>query len=359
MGAGQCGGLLDTAQETLVLAFKVAESTLLDSPEMIERILRDSKVRKAIETAATSQAKELVQKQQQGKAVSQDDVKTGAAAVAQQAGKAIKDAGIAELEKTAKATREYKLLEHSLKELECAWKKSPVGVFVDKNKGLLIVVGAGLALQGAIAMYRFKAGDMIAGPATSLATKLVKFKVLGNVEIAAKEIRFVPSKQEVGTKMLVTATWERVKVSFEAGITLQNTTVTQANGRADLSVKVAHGVSVKAHGAYQYKAPESNAPWKNPHQYDLGLGLTYENAFGNSKLSITTMMFATQDAEVTKYGGKAGVNLRLLGKPAGTSLNLNVDAAANQRTTRTAPELGSGPQTQGEVTGKLGLSLNF
>jgi hypothetical protein len=359
MMSGKCGGFIDSAQETLVLAFKVAESTLLDSPEMIERILKNPAVQNAIQTAATTQARALVQKQQKGQTVTSGDVGTGAKAVVKAGGGVLQTAGLKELEETAKGSKEYKKLQKSLKELECSWKQSPVGVFVDRNKGWLYVVGVGLALSGAVVMYRFKAGDMIAGPVSSLGTKLLKFKVLGNVEIAAKDIRFVPSKREVGTKMLVTAKWKQVKVTFEAGVTLQGTTVTQANGRAEVVVKVTKGLTLNARGAYQYQATSPDAPWKNTQQYDLGLGMNYKNAFGSSRLSITAMMFATQDATVTKYGGKAGVNLRLTGKPSTGGLNLKLDAAANKKTTLVPIDSGSTRQSQNEVTGTLGISLNF
>jgi hypothetical protein len=359
MSTGKCGSLIDSAGETLVLAFKVAGETLLDSPETIQRILQNPKVRNAIESAATAQAKELIQKQQQGKKVTSADVKNSALAVAKKAGGPLQSVGLKELEKSATGSKEYKKLQRSLKELECSWKKSPVGVFVDKHKGFLYVVGAGLALQGAIVMYRFRSGDAITGPVTGLAQKLVKFKVLGNVEIAAREIKFVPSKREVGTKMVVTAKWQRVKVSFEAGVTLRGDTVTQSNAKAEVTVKVARGLSLSAHGGYQYQQTEPDAGWKNTHHYDLGLGLKYDNAFGSSRLSITTMFFATQDAEVTKLGGKAGVDLRIAGKPGSTSLKLNANAGANRAATRLPTLSGGGVRQTNEFVGKLGLSVDF
>ena len=81
MADGKCGGVLDAAQESLVLALQVADKTLLDSPETIQKILNDPKVKTAIEEAATKQAKELLEKQRKGQSVSSDDVKAKAAAL--------------------------------------------------------------------------------------------------------------------------------------------------------------------------------------------------------------------------------------------------------------------------------------
>src|SRR5437667_221436 len=54
-----------------------------------------------------------------------------------------------------KKTPEFKRLEKSLDNLEQALKSTPVGVWVDNNKNILYVVGAGLAIGGAVALFFF------------------------------------------------------------------------------------------------------------------------------------------------------------------------------------------------------------
>ena len=363
MADGKCGGVLDAAQESLVLALQVAEKTLLDSPETIQKILNDPKVKTAIEEAATKQAKELLEKQRKGQSVSSDDVKAKAAALGKAVAGPLQGVGLKELEKSAKGTAEYRKLEQSLKELECAWKQSPVGIWVDKHKGLLYIVGAGLALESAIVMYHFKAGDEITGPLLKLTQGLVKFKVLGNVEIAAKEIKFVPSKREVGATMMTTATWERVKVKFEAGVTFQDASVAQANVRGEVEVKIIKGLDFKAHGGYSWQAPNPDAPWQNQHRYDLGLGISYKKAFGVSRLSLQTMMFATQDADTTKFGGKGSLDLKLTeyARPGGYkgSVDLNFNIGANEITKRLPPGMGPDQSRSSEFTTGLGIQAHF
>ena len=358
---GKCGSVVDAAQETLVLAFKVADDTILDSPDTIQRILTNVKVRQAIEKTAQSQARELVEKQRKGLAVSQDDVKNGLKKVATAAGNVAKDVGLKELEKSAKSSKHYKKLEQSLKELECSFKKSPVGIFVDKHKGFLILVGSGLALQGAIAMYHFRAGDEVTVPVTALASKLVKFTVLGNIEIAAKEITFKPSERLIGTKMMATGKWSRVTAKFELGVTFQDSDLSKANTRAEVAVKVVKGITAKAHAGYNYSAPSPDADPQNLHQYDLGLGLDYDNAFGLSRLTVQTMVFGRQDATTTKVGGKASAKVKIVNGTEKSPFNMSIQAdASGHRVLDQLPPLpGAAALPQNEFRTTLGIVGHF
>lgn len=346
----KCGGVIDAAQETLVLALKVGERSLLDSPETIEKILNDPRVQRAIKKAAEKQARELVKKQTGGKTVTTDDVQAGAKAVATAAA----DPALKSAEEKIKSTREFKKLEASVKELECAYRKSPVGIFVDKHELELILIGAGLAIGGATAMYVFRTGDeLVNNPLADMAKKLVKKKFLGNIEVAAKEITFRPSERVVGTKILTTGTWERVTVKFELGATFKELDVQNASGRGDLSVKVTKGLKLDSHAMIGYARPEES--WQNPMLYDLGLKLTYDNAFGLSKLTISTMAFATQDPKLTKFGSQTDLSLNLVGgtKPVDPSLAVTAGLGAN-RTTELQP-IGP-PIEQGEVKFVFGIT---
>jgi hypothetical protein len=359
---GQCNDVVDAAQETLVLAFQVADKTLLDAPQILQRILDDSEITNAIKKAAESQAKSWLDKQRAGKPIRSDDVKSGMESIARAAGAAAQKATISQLEQSAKRTREHQRLEQSIKQLECSWRKSALGVFVDKHKGLLIIVGSGLALGGAVAMYQFKAGDEIAGPATDLLKKLVKFSVLGNVEISTGKIVFQPAERIVGTTLVATANWKRVKLKFEAGVRFQDVKLTQATGKAEVSIKVFKDLTATVHGSYQYQ-PGSPTPQQpvNLHLYDLGIGVSYDNAFGMSKVTINTVMFGTQDAITTKVGGKATVGVTLVGGAAKTSPSLKIEAgaAANRILDSLPPPPGrvAGPQNEWNVT--LGITGHF
>jgi hypothetical protein len=357
----QCSDVIDAVQETLVLAFAVADKTVLDAPDTVQKILNSSKITDAIKRAAQAQAKSLMEQQRSGKPVSADDVKSGATNVVKAAGEAAKQVAVSQLEQAAKRTKEFKKLDFSIKELECAWKKSAIGTFVDKNQGLLIIVGSGLALGGAAAMYKFRAGDAVAGPATDALKKLVKFSILGNVEISAGEIEFKPSERLVRTKMLATANWTRVKAKFEADVHLQEVDLTQAAGKAEVEIKVFKDLTAKVHGSYAYLPGNAAAQQQtNVHQYDLGLGLSYANNFGKSKVTVSTLMFGTQDAVTTKVGGKVSAGLTLAGGGPKDPSTLRIEASAGA--THVLDNLPGPPGRalpQSEWNAKLGVAWDF
>ena len=76
-----------------------------------------------------------------------------------------------------------------LDDLGSALKESPVGVFFDKNRNILYVVGAALAIGGAVALYVTKTG----GPAIDF-PMIVTARTIG--------FRRVPSQVGQGTSRI-------------------------------------------------------------------------------------------------------------------------------------------------------------
>src|SRR3954464_12794962 len=71
-----------------------------------------------------------------------------------------------------KKTPEYKRLESKIDALQKALSTSPMGVWVDHNQGLVLVVGIGVAFGSAAALYLTKTG----GPVVDLPVSLLKEK---------------------------------------------------------------------------------------------------------------------------------------------------------------------------------------
>ncbi|MEQ9411345.1 MAG: hypothetical protein RIK87_26765 [Fuerstiella sp.] len=342
----QCGGLPGAVKDTLVLVLETTGSTVLDSPKLIEKILSDPKVRQAIEKTALEEAKALTKKQVTGKTVSMDDILASAGKVGKATIDPATQAGKTALEKSQQVRR----LKEGLRQLECSYRKSTVGVFVDKNKGWLILVGAGLGLGGAAAMYKFKTGDAFAMPATKLASHLVRFKVLGNVEIAAKDIKFEPSKQLVGATKLTKIKWDKVDVDLELSVTAENEKLKQAVGKGSVAVEVAKGVKVGLSAGGGYVQPATG--WERSAVYDLRLKFSTNKTFGQSRLSVSAEAFATQEPTQFQWGGKADAKYHLVGRPGSTdpSLSLSLSAQANELTTYTP---------HGETSSKTGVSFGL
>lgn len=341
-------GLLPAAKDTVVLALEVGESSVLKSPDRIKKILQDKTVWSAVEKALKAEAERLAKKHHSGQRVTQADALAMGKKAVTAAQKPVLDAA----KKQVTSSPEFGRLKHSLKDLGCEFKKSPIGVFVDENKGWLILVGVGLAVGGATAMYVLRDGDMIAGGATSLAGKSLRFTVLGNVTLGAKSLKFVPSKRQVGATTFAEIKWQKVETKFEAAVEFKDDRLAATSGRGEVVVKVAESLKLNSHASVGYRRPTET--YQPSLMYDLGLGLSYVPGSG---INITAKAFAKQDHEQRKLGGKGSVDLKLVGGGSPTSpvLKFNSGVSGN-RTTTFGP---TGPATQQEIVFDAGLKLNF
>ena len=98
--------------------------------------------------------------------------------------------------------------------LEC----SPMGVWVDKNKTKLIVVGALGLIGGSVYMYKHRTGDDVA----DLSKNLLKGTFnAGAVTFDGKVTAVVPSKRTFGAEMSASYQWQKVKTTAKINILAQ------------------------------------------------------------------------------------------------------------------------------------------
>lgn len=314
----KCGTFVDAVQDTLVLAFEVADKTILDSPAVIRTVLEDPAIRSAIERAALGEAKRLTAAQKAGKAVTEADVSKSLTSVAT----AAQGAALENVKRQIEGSSEFKKLMKEVQNLGCAFKQSPTGVFVDKNKGWLILVGAGLGIGGATALYMFRSGDFAAGPAANLAGKHLRFRVLGNVDIGAKKITFVPSSRQVATTMFASAKWDKVNVRLDLSVEFKEEHLQSAGGAVTTDVTVAKGLVLTGTGTAGYQSGTKILPPSLV--YNLGLGVTFKNAFGQNKLDLSARAFVDQSPTSQKAGGALNAKINLFRLPDQSSINLGV-----------------------------------
>ncbi len=340
-------GLLNASQDTVALAFELAGGTLDKSPATIRKILEDPAVWKEIEKTLQAEGKKLANQQLAGKPVTQSDALQMGKAVALSAGKAAQKSAESQIKKSTEYTR----LQAQLKQLECSYKKSPIGVFVDENKAWLIVVAAGVVAGGATALYVIKDGDFVAEKATLLANSALRFKVLGKLEVGGKDIKFKPSERQVAATAFANVKFEKISAKFEGSVAFKEDKLVAAGGRGEVVAKVAKGLTAKAYAGAGYQQP--GQAYQPSLRYDVGLGLDYKPGSG---ISVTALAFAMQDPTQRKVGGSGSVNLRVVGKKAtDPSLSINATGAGNQYQ-RFGP---TGPQSGSEFQFKLGLTANF
>ncbi|MEO2013517.1 MAG: hypothetical protein ABGZ53_04020 [Fuerstiella sp.] len=347
----KCGGVIDAAKETVVLALKFADKTVLDSPDLAARVLRSSQVKKAIEAALLSEGKRLLQKQQQGSAATNED----GAKLLNKIGKSASSAGQAVAKKEITSSREFKEVTQSLKELECAFRGSPIGVFVDRNEGWLIVVATGLALGGATAMYVSKTGDWPAGQMARLLGTLVRFKVLGNVEVGLENVKFKPSTQMINGRMFASAKWKAVsaKVSFQ--VSVNDNKLASTNAQGEIVVKAGAGFTLSGKGGVGYSVSPDAQPGSQPVTYNLSLGIAYGANLGGSSLNVRLLGYASQESLQRKQGGTLGASFKFVeSKTTSVAVDFNASLSRLQTLSPTGP---AQPQVDGSVN--LGLTFKF
>ena len=128
-------GVVDSASDTVVLAFELADQEIAKSPERILDALQSADVQVAIKKAMEDFAKNKISKTPT--TITEADAKELGKKILEAGGGAVVDHLTHEIKNTAK----YVALDQSLKQLTEAIKKTPMGVWVDEHSTLLYIIG--------------------------------------------------------------------------------------------------------------------------------------------------------------------------------------------------------------------------
>lgn len=325
----KCGeGVVDAVGDVIVLGFELGDNTIERVPHMALQLFQQDKVQEAIRKALFEEGKRLAAEQRKDKTINNDDGTKVLAAVGKAAGGAAQKWAANEIEKSS----DYKNLEKGLKRLECRFKESPVGVFIDENKGLLIVVASGLAIGGVAAMYATRSGDWPAGQLADLASKKLRLKVLGNVELGVQGLAFKPSERDVGATPFITAKWKAVKTSLNVNVAFKEDSLAKSSVRGEVVVDIAKGASLSGKGAVGYVRPQN--PWEKSLTYNLALGLTFSEEDKNAKLKLQVRGYLSQEPTQRSVGGSGDLSYGLTGGGGGQpGINLKFGVKGGYTTT--------------------------
>ncbi len=218
--------VLDAAGHTIVLAFDLAGSQLASMQDELGVAMQKPDVQSAIQLVLSNF---VLAKQRSGTSVVSDkEAKQLATDLWNKAGGKITDSLLEQLKKTP----EFKKLEKSLGDLEQALKSTPVGAWVDKNKMVLYIVGAGIAIGGAVALYATKTGGPAVNlPMSQLSGKPVKIFKVGGFTMSGELLSFKPDVREIGGGLIGTEKWEKVELSVQLGIIAAGSGVKEVDGK--------------------------------------------------------------------------------------------------------------------------------
>jgi hypothetical protein len=259
---------IDAAHQVIILAFDLADTEIAQLPSQVAQALQSPPVQDAIKKTLLDFAKSKAG--QDGAALSLADSQKLLNAL----GTGIQDAGSKNLLDQIKKTSEYKKLETSIEGFKNAAGSSSLGVWVDKNKNILYVVGAALVVGTGSVLYTTKTGGALLNMAISpLKGKEVEVLQIGTLKIKAGLWDFQPDARIFGARIATTQEWQKITLDFKLGILAKGSDLQQVDGTA----------MVKS-GPFKVTLTGSDKP--QVQQVNLGLKLGYDGVAGNGKFNI-------------------------------------------------------------------------
>jgi hypothetical protein len=266
--AGADPNTLDAAHQVIVLAFNLVDSEVAQLPNQIAQALQSPPVQSAIQKSLLDFAK--TRAGAANTTVSNEEANK----LLESLSSGVKDAGSQKLLEEIKKTPEYKQLEASLEGFKKAAESSALGVWVDKNKNILYVVGAALVVGTASVLYITKTGGKLVNMAVSpLQGKQFEVLQIGTLKISAGLWDFQPDARIFGARIDATKNWENVSVELKLGVLAQGAEIQKAEGSA-----------VVKSGPFSVTLTGDTKP--QVQQVNLGLKLGYQGVVGNGKFNI-------------------------------------------------------------------------
>jgi hypothetical protein len=216
----------DALSEVVVVSFDLVGDTVRGFPTMLTTSLQSKEVQDAIRTGlmAFAQKKFASGSEQLTPQEAEELLKLGSSV-----GGKVADNITGQIKKG----HEYQRLEKKLKAVGELVKSSPLGVWVDRNAGVVYVVGIGVAFSAAAALYLTKTGGPVLQlPISLLKDKPVQFFKVGKFTLSGSLLKFQPDIQSVGGTLIASQQWNRIETTFKIGVIATGADVQEIRGQA-------------------------------------------------------------------------------------------------------------------------------
>lgn len=289
----------DAVTQVVVLAFDFAGQQIPNLPSMLEKALQEPKLQDAISDTLNTF---MLQR-----AVTKNPTPTLSANDAKDLVTALRKAGQSKV--TDSVTNqitsgpEYVALQQAVKNFESAAKTTPMGAWVDRNQGILIVSGVALVVGGAAALLVTKTGGRAVNLAVDrLKGKPIKIFNVGKLKVQGQLLAFQPDKRVLGAGLILSPNWKSLDLSLKIGVTASGNQAKEVDGEVALKSGDMN-LSVTAKGIPAQKS------------YNLGLKMGFTSG-PLSQLNLGAAAIMKGD-KVT--GGSANATWKI----PGTNLNLS------------------------------------
>jgi hypothetical protein len=261
-------GMMNAAEQIFVLAFDLVDAEVEQLPDQLTTALTSPPVQAAIKKTLLDFAKS--KSKPDATPVTADD----SAKLLESLQKGVTDAATQRLRETIMKTPQYQRLDASLKAFEAAAKSSALGVWVDKNRKILYVVGAALVLGTGTVLYVTRTGlPLLDNALEPLKGKQFEILQIGTLNIKASLWDFKPDARILGARIVGTADWQSIKLELRFGVL-----------SADAKVQQAEGSAVVRSGAFSLGFTGSTKMEKDKNLVNLALNVGYQKGKFDLKL---------------------------------------------------------------------------
>lgn len=202
--------------ELLVLSVRLVGSSPATSPLLIEAALRDSALIHVIEDELKTQARAMLAaattEAGRGTVVATSTVRPqGNSLLTAMAGMARSELNATLLD-AAKSSPAYQRLESQVKVVDQAFRGSPIGVWLDTTKSLVLIVGVVAAVGSAVGFYLTKTGDSNTPPVEGFGRSIE----IGTLNVTPQAATFAATarKQRVG----IIGDWKFARLPWSASL---------------------------------------------------------------------------------------------------------------------------------------------
>lgn len=269
----KCGNFMDVSHQTIALAYQlVVEQGVKKGPNNIVNAIQTKKFQTAVAQALKKEAQALIQAQNQHKKL---DYGTALFNTLKSSSTPFTN----EVSGSIQKSPEYSKVKSNLKQLECSFKKSSVGIFIEKNQTWLIVVGVVAGLGGAVGLYYAREGDILAGQLPRFTKDKLKVKVAGILEVGANLTQFKPSTRALSFEAFTKLKLEGIQVSLRVSTAFKGLGLTQVTSLGNILVPVTKNIMIRGNASLSHKRPSlrpranGGAGGYQNNTFDLGLDI--------------------------------------------------------------------------------------
>jgi predicted peroxiredoxin len=301
--------LANITVEPVMVAVELGVEVLRKSPETIAKVVNLPEVQEAIKAAVDKEGKRILAEQRKGKIFVNNDAEKILDNIQKNAIKNFEANAIS----TIKESVDYKIVNNYLDDLKCSFNNNPMGIFVNKNKKILVIVGVIMAVGGVSYLYVSRQGDKPVDWGLDLAKSHFKGKLIGSIEGGISNIQFKPSTRNVVIEGFVKGDFKGVVYKFDLRFASLEDQVIGAGAGGSIAIPLNKDIklSASAKAGVDRQLNKTDGSTKFNDIYELGLKLDVLNIGGLPGLNINIQAMSRNN-KINLQTKKATVEHKML-----------------------------------------------